>query len=254
MSKKNIVKNPSTSEGENVAKPIKYGVVKRIELFVLALYQFANDGLVSGRTGGDVKMRNGRSRKMTVPALVRNRATQGARSILSNISSLWNTLTVGEIASWNNYFLTASNRFGVKQIVKGKSAFVRVNANLTYIGLGTTILPTYGTTVEAVELSGVIAIADTSMNLHYTPVSGHSTGLIYATRNFSTGTSRPSQSAFRLIGTGDFTSPSPISIGTLYTAKFGSYPSGARIFVQVRNIDMDGGLGSPITQVDFIVH
>lgn len=253
MSKKNVVKKPAPIEGENVAKPIKYGVVKRIELFVLALYQFANDGLVSGRTGGDVKMKNGRSRKMTVPALVRNTATQGARSILGNVSALWNTLTTGEIASWNNYFLTASNRFGVKIIVKGKAAFVRVNANLTYIGLSTNILPTIGTTVEAVELLRISGIADTSMTLDYTPVTAPSIGLIYATRNFSVGTSRPSQSAFRLIGTNDFTAASPVSIGALYTTKFGSYPSGARIFVQVRNIDSEGGLGSPITQVDFVV-
>jgi len=253
MSKKVVVKKPEVSTGESIAKPVNYGIIKRFQIFVFALYQFANNGLVSGRTGGDVKMRNGRSRKMTVPSLVRNAYTQAARGLLATLSSMWNTLSLGEIASWNNYILTASNRFGVKITIKGKAAFVRINTNLTLIGNSPNILPTLGTTVESVELDSVTAVADTSISLNYTAVTSPSVGLIYATKSFSVGVSRPSQAAFRLIAIHDFTIASPVSIFAEYMRKFGTCPSGARIFVQVRNIDNAGGLSSPVTQIDFVV-
>lgn len=258
MSKTKSVKKPTVNEGENVSKPIGSGAIRKFQIVLFALYQFANNGLVSGRTGGDVKMRNGRSRGMKIPALVRNSYTTRSRSILSTLSTMFRSLTIDQIKAWNNYEVKTSDRFGVIHNYKGKTAFVRLNANLAYIGRPAESLPPSPTATapDSVPLNAPVIVPNTSITLHYvTTTVGAPTALIYATRALSAGISRPSKSAFRLIGTFDPNSGTSVAITTEYEAKFGagSYNSDGKLFFQVRSIEQDNGLSSALTQVDAVI-
>lgn len=226
----------------------------------MALYQFANNGLVSGRTGGDVKMRNGRSRGMKVPALVRNAYTGGARGLLATLSSLFRTLGADNITQWNNYQIRTSDRFGVMHNYHGKTAFVQIGANLTYVGSSyrATPPPPSASNPSSVPLVSVdITTSTPQFKLNTGGISDVGTqGLIYATKVLSGGISRPSKSAYRLIGFVDFATDTSFDLLPFYEAKFGALSSAnndGKIFVQVRNINDTTGLSSALTQVDGIV-
>src|SRR5260221_2388636 len=98
-----------------------------------ARYLFANDGKMSGRTSGDVKMRNGRSRAMALPSLVRNAYTTAIRSSFASFSPGFRVLTPTQIAMWNNFSYRHSDRFANTINVKGKMAYIGINQNLTDI-------------------------------------------------------------------------------------------------------------------------
>jgi hypothetical protein len=73
---------------------------------------------------------------------------------------------------------------------------------------------------------------------------------VWATGQKSTGTNRPGQSQFRLIGVID-TSVTPgagVSIYAAYIARFGAPIVGSQTFVQLKNIDAASGLESSVTQ------
>ena len=275
----NFAKGTKSSSNGNVCKPItevhsgakKYlkialglflfaalfipFVGKAIGLKMSALYMFSNDGKVSGRTGGDVKMRNGRSRSMAFPALVRNIYTSTARGFFATFSSSWRNLTDAERTTWLNWSYSTVDRFARPIAIKGKSAYVGINTNLSNVaGTPIALAPTGATPPSATiitELATDISLAQ--MNLVYpTNVSGGTT-LVYATTSLSQSISRPSQSAFRLIGVIDTSAASPVNLWTAYTQKFGTPTNHNRVFVQLKSIDNGTGLPSAITQVDGIV-
>ncbi len=246
MSKKVTVKG-------NVAKPIlevPTSTKKFVTVVLMALYQFANNGLVSGRTGGDVKMRNGRSRGMRVPALVRNTYTGRARGVLSTMSSNWTTvLNAAQRLLWLNYEVSSSDRFGVVHTYKGKTAYVRLNANLSTAGaVIITAPPVLASAGKAVDFSAALAISagGATFDINNTANSDGLLTLVYATTSLSAGISRPSKSAYRLIGVAS-TLVASTDIWAAYVAKFGVPAIGANIFVQVRTIGATTGLSSAPT-------
>jgi len=259
-----MAKKPNTevtpSEGGNVSKPIKgypTKVLKEVQLFVFALYQFANDGLVSGRTGGDVKMRNGRSRKMTVPALVRNAYTSVARGLLSTISANWNLLlTDNQRREWRGFSFQTANRFGVMKTYTGKLAYVRCNTLLVYSGQTPIVNPPASNTAPQSNIlySLDVDLTATKMWLDYFPIDTGSFVLVYASKPLNVGISRPSQSQLRLIGVIDTTVTGPADLWTEYTAKFGVPALGQRVFVQTKTVRDSAGIPSAITAIDGISH
>ena len=216
------------------------------------LYSIADNGRKSGRADGNVYMRNGRVRGMRVPALVRNAYTATARGIFSSFSSGWASLTSAQQRAWIDFIGFTSDRFGRQVEVKGKTAYVRLNVNLANTVQAAITDPPIDTAVESVILTAVtIDLSDTSMEVAYdATVAGKA--YIMATAPLRSGIYRPSQSAFRLIGTFDPTAAGPVDVWTSYVAKFGTPPVGSKIFVQVVNVNL-GGIASPRTQSDGIV-
>ena len=98
------------------------------------LYQFANNGKLSGRASGNVYARNGRVRGMTVPKLVQNSNTQRVRSMFGTNSSSFRNLTADQIKAWNEAsgFATV-DRFGNEVNLTGKTLFVSLNQNLKLV-------------------------------------------------------------------------------------------------------------------------
>lgn len=258
MKKSNKLTAKSTKGTDKpVGRPIRTaGKVKNFGgIILMALYQFANNGLISGRTGGDVKMRNGRSRRMVVPALVRNTFTSGARGLLATLSAQWNALTSTNRFNWDNFIMKASNRFGVIFDVKGKQAYVRCNANLVNAGLSQIADPnTTATTPVSPNVATVtIAVSTTIFDIATNIDTSMKYTLLYATKGFNAGVSKPSKSAYRLIGIIDLSVSSPVDAWAIYVAKFGVPAVGSKIFVQCKAIGNGSGLASAIGQNNSIV-
>lgn len=226
-----------------------------------ALYIFANDGKVSGRMSGDVKMRNGRQRGFVVPALVRNFYTTIARQNLGSLSSAWNSLTDGQRIGWNNFSYVNSDRFGRPITIKGKQAFVGLNTNLLN-GLQPTINDAPLVVSGIVGQSNLTLSPDASsdemlLGFEPDPTTASTVVLVYGTAPQRAGIFRPSQSKFRLFGILAAGTASGFDLAAQYKAKFGSSAisanAGAKIFIQTVVIENATGLASAISQVDAII-
>lgn len=213
------------------------------------LYIFANNGKLSGRADGNVYMRNGRARGFVVPSLVQNSYTQLQRVQLGLLSSGWSALTEAEQLSWINLSgLFRSNRFGVPKEVKGKSAYVLINMNL--FNAGQALITTAPLLSEVASITDVVptaTVAGQLLSLAYSPspTGAGITHLVYATAPQRAGIYRPSNSAYRLIDVIAGGSATPYAAGAAYTAKFGAFIAGQKIFVKLVGINNTTGQASP---------
>ena len=210
------------------------------------LYQFGFNGKVSGRMDGNVLMRNGRGRGMTVPALISNAYTTLQRSLLSGFSIAWRSLTNAQQLSWNNFKYTKSDVFGQPYDVKGKAAYVALNQNLANIGgapIASAPTPTGAINVTISNLD-----PDTTggtIKLDSTAVPATSKILVFATAPLSAGIFRPGSSAFRLLGQMPAIVLGTVDFTAIYTAKFGNLPPvGTKVFVYVVAINSVTGEAS----------
>lgn len=221
------------------------------------LYLYADNGKKSGRADGNVYMRNGRVRGFKVPALVRNAYTSIARTNLASFSSLWNTLTDAQRLSWiNAEGVFSSDRFGREVAIKGKALFVMSNTNLSNIGLGPVLSwPDQSAPIGLTSLTGSAAVIAVTNSLVFTPtplLTGTSI-LVFATAPKRAGIYRPSQSAYRLIGSFAAPQSSPLDIYTLYNVKFGIPAAGQKLFVRVIVVNNVSGQASAATDINYIV-
>lgn len=217
------------------------------------LYMVANNERRSGRADGNVFMRNGRVRRFVVPALIQNAATSAARALLAMLSTGWNALSQADMISWNGItWLYRSDRFAVPQLIKGKAAYVMLNANLINVGA----VPITSAPLDSGGVPGITAATVTpdqstdtmSTVFSPTPTDAGVTHLVFATRPLSAGTFRPRLSDFRLISTLGGTSASPAGFAVAYTTKFGSSWStnagyvGGKIFFKFVPINIETGV------------
>lgn len=215
-----------------------------------ALYLFANDGKVSGRMSGDVKMRNGRSRAMAFPSLVRNAYTMAVRSTFSLFSQGFRGLTATQVAAWNAFSYKHSNRFAVSYDVKGKMAYVGLNQNLTNIGQ-TPISdpPSFVGTLDVVLSTPIVFASAGTVTVTSSAYTAADSYIWYATGSLSAGVSRPASSAFRIIGVDAVITAGVADLSAMYVAKFGNPIAGNKLFVYAVAVDKttgERGVGSNI--------
>jgi len=215
------------------------------------LYIFAFDGKMSGRMDGNVLMRNGRGRAFVVPALVRNSYTITARALFSQFSSGYNGLTPAQILAWSEFSMGVSNRMGQAKTIKGKDCYVRLNVNLTLVAgapitnppvlVGVTTPITSGT-LTATAVTGVVSLAYAP-----SPTAGTTEHLVFATKPLRNSITKPSKSAYRLIGIITSGSATPFVATTAYAAKFGAITglAGDKIFMSLTAIDNATGQAAP---------
>jgi hypothetical protein len=218
-------------------------------IIIAMLYQFANNGKLSGRAEGNVYMRNGRIRGMTVPSLVNNPATAAARSLLAFQSNSWNGLSDDNRATWNNAVgFTKTDRFGRTVDLKGKNLYVSLNANIVNGG-GTPIFdaPSSGAVYGPPTLTITGSAGGGTLSLAWTggAIPPDTAWLVFATGLKSPGTSRPGKSDFRLIQVLPAADVTPTSIATAYLAKFGTLVAGKKIFVRVDPVLITTGQKGP---------
>lgn len=217
------------------------------------LYLLANNGKLSGRADGNVYMRNGRVRGFKVPSIVRNGYTGIARTNLASLSSAWNSLTNLERGSWNTAAgISRTNRFGQEVPIKGKELFVSFNTNLMNASqpVQSAFLPTIIAPSAMSALSGNASQGGGTFTLNFatTPTAADVTALVYATRAFSAGTYKPSQSAYRLIQALPAASATGVTIFANYTGRFGALSAGSKIFL--RTVMINETLGRPSAPQD----
>jgi len=243
---KNYAKKPvptsdvKIGDSENVCKPIR---TKKTNLFthIIGLLVLLPEGQIrSGKSGSIVWNKNGVVKRFRKPAVVRNTYTSLVRGIFQSLSSMFRTLGAETIALWNSFSLPSRNRIGNITTRSGKRAYIALNSNLFLTAQTLVTVPPVLIGAEAVELTSVDVNGTTpSLKLHYNMV-GAGVGLVYATAGLSTGRTKPSKSAYRLIGTYDFTGGSTADLLTAYNTKFGPLAVGANYFFQVRNIAVTG--------------
>jgi hypothetical protein len=212
---------------------------------IAMLYMYADNGKKSGRADGNVYMRNGRIRAMRVPSLVRNGYTTGVRSLFASFSSSFRSLGTGVIKAWNAFSYSNSDVFGRAKTVSGKQAFVGLNQNLSNIGAPTIDAPPTLAGASAQTAAGMtISIGDATIAFdEYGAANAEMHYLVFATAPQSTGVSRPSASAFRII-----TSQTNLSTGgndallyAAYVTKFGEPPLGSQVFITWKGINKTTG-------------
>lgn len=215
------------------------------------LYLFAFNGKVSGRMDGNVLMRNGRGRGFAVPALIRNGYTMTARGIFSVLSSAYRGLGSLTIDAWRAFTMDATNRFGQPIEVKGKDAYVRLNANLINIGQATITSPPVLAGVDSItDVSGLAMDASADTLTFSFSVSPTATGVshkLFATRPLSAGITRPSASEFRQVDVVPSGSTTPYDFSTAYINRFGSIngQAGNKIFIQLFGVNETTGQMTP---------
>lgn len=204
---------------------------------ISALYLFANDGIVSGRMSGDVKMKNGRSRRWVNPTLIQNDATSTVRTDFGVLSSNWNALTDGQRKSWNvigGY--TFVDRMGRTKILAGKQLFVALNRALFTVGQAQiSTAPVTRSVVGPATLSVAVDDSATSMILTFTatPVPALTSWVVYATAPQSPGTFNPSPSKYRIITVLPAATATGADVYDEYALKFGAPPIGTKVFIKI---------------------
>jgi hypothetical protein len=216
----------------------------------------------SGKLGGNVATKNAYADvwRVKVNPINRNSPDQSQiRSTFATHSSAWSqVLTENERNAWigfsaNHEFAMA---FGSKRSLKGKEMFVKINQFLSNAGLTTsTTPPTDLTTGELGKLTlvanhtgPVLTVATIENGVPSTAVINFfATGLVNNGRNSVT-------SLMRYIGTLP-SAGSPYNIAALWTAKFGTFPTGAgqKIAVLAQVITDEGWAGIPATTASFVI-
>lgn len=241
---------------------LKKQIAKRTGAIIMLLYQFADNGKMSGRREGNVLMRNGRGRGMVVPALVQNAYTSAVRTLLATLSTGWEALDDSDRASWNNMsWLFKSNRFGVSKQVKGKSAYVALNSNIALVaGSPITTAPADSGGVDNITSADLVADQSSdTMEINFGPSPTTMRGIVFATPVMPAGVSRPKASAFRMIMNFNTGVATPMDIKTAYNDKYGDSwqtdgsLNGKKIFVKLKVVnDLTGASGSDIIGVGTI--
>ncbi len=240
------IKKPATQSGTkngsdgNVCKPIRKNSISKFFHIVAMLVLLPEGQIRSGKSGSIVWNKNGVVKKFRKPSVVRNTYTSLVRGIFQTLSSQFRTLGIGVITEWNSFTLPSKNRIGNTTTRSGKRAYISLNTNLFLTGQTLLVDPPVLTGAEAVELISITVNGSTpAISLTYTPV-GSGVALVYATKGFSAGVTKPSKSAYRLIGSVDLTVASPADLLSAYTSKFGPLGIGENYFFQVRNIASTG--------------
>lgn len=221
------------------------------------LYQFANNGKLSGRASGNVYARNGRVRGMTVPKLVQNSNTQRVRSMFGTNSSSFRHLTADEIRAWNaaSGFATV-DRFGNEVNLTGKTLFVSLNQNLKLVGAPAITAPPIP--VGVIGLTELVPQPDASagdfiIDFTATPVPANSAMLISATAPVSPTITRPGRSAFRDVAVKPAATATGFDLWNDYISRFGIPKVGTRIFVRAIIVSTVTGQASASIVADAIV-
>ncbi|HMG14045.1 MAG TPA: hypothetical protein VK590_01290 [Saprospiraceae bacterium] len=276
MAKTNESPKPSTGGDKgNVTKPVKpriklprfylsIGLLVLLFLFpftasaskLSVLYLWADDGKKSGRTSGNVQMRNGRARGMAFFATVLNQYTSAAKSVFAFFNSNWRNLSEPQRLSWLGYMTFVSDRFAKEVKVTGKTAYSQLNINIANVDGTAILLPPIVSAPRYTALNSVTADASAgTVSIDYVMNAEGGTTLIWATKPLSAGVSKPSKSAFRLVSVGDTSAASPLAFGADYVARFGAITSkaGEKIFIRFVVVDAASGLTSIASETQTII-
>ena len=203
----------------------------------------------SGKIGGHVvsKNRGGKYlRTKVTPTNPNTPAQASARALLSSLSTQWAELTQAERLSFNNAVASfaTTDIFGDIKNPSGFNLFVKLNANLS--GTGQAQITTAPEKIEVPfspieNAEGLVAGQTISIAFADDAMDG-TICLISATPALSQGVSNAS-SKFRVIGFAPVVLGG-ISVGAMYTDKFGAFVAGQNFQFKVEPVVATGQKGT----------
>lgn len=203
----------------------------------------------SGKIGGHVvsKNRGGKYlRTKVTPTNPNTPAQASARALLSSLSTQWAELDPAERLSFNNAVASfaTTDIFGDIKNPSGFNLFVKLNANLSITGQAAiTAAPEKIEVPFAPLLSAEGLVATQALSLAFDGAGLDGTiVLVSATPALSQGVSN-ANSKFRAIGFGTVTTGG-LSVGTMYTDKFGAFTAGQNFQFKVEPVVATGQKGT----------
>jgi len=215
---------------------------------------------ISGKVGTAVfaKNRGGAYvRSLVIPFNPQSAAQQEARSLVTQFSQQWPTLTQAQILAWNNAApsFAGTNVFGETVEPSGINLFVGVNCNII-IGAGTAITapPVSAGTQSGLTTACAMSISGASLTVTNSDssVNAGSAFVVEATAPLSPGISNAG-SLFRRITV--FENPDTTSENSYvnYTQKYGTPTAGKKVFVRTYWINQATGEKSGYSEAFTII-
>ncbi|HSH66770.1 MAG TPA: HMG-box domain-containing protein [Bacteroidia bacterium] len=223
---------------------------------------------ISGKLNGSVFARNKGGAYVRSKSVVSNPNTplqQAVRSVFSAISQAWRDLTTEERKSWNEAveYYKYTNVFGDLRTLSGKALFQKLNGNRLNVGLSIDSTVNAPTDVIGIaRLSTELSIAVGTNAIEFTadlpqPLEDSQYFVLEATPSLSQGIDNAAN-RFRKVAVANLAAAVdsmtqadfatlPETLWGLYTAKFGTPQEGAKVFLRIKPINMNGQAGPYFT-------
>jgi hypothetical protein len=193
-------------------------------------------------------------RTKVTPVNPQTTSQQNARNRLSTQSQAWRGLTESQRQSWIDGALNfpTTDIYGNTKILSGQALYVKLNTNLSLLGL--TSIDDCPAPVAIPALSGLIVNADSgvpslSVEWDQTPVPADFAVVIFATGNVTPGKSFV-KNLFRFITFVDEADTSPASILAEWNAVHGTLVINQKVFVKAFFMSkITGQVGIPLQAV-----
>jgi len=203
-----------------------------------------------GKLGGLVASKNtygNYMRNKVTPANPQTSEQVIARNRLSTISSAWSSLTDEQRQAWNGFASQVSrlNIFGNNVPLTGFNMFQKLN-NIVLLCGGSIMqdIPSMDKPDSLTSLS-INGIDTDTLSIAFapTPIPANNKLVVFATPPLSAGVNFV-DSEFRLIKVVNPAAVSPLTLSTEYLSKFGTIPSGKRVFVSAYLANSETGFTS----------
>lgn len=221
-----------------------------VKYFINVLVQFMDGMNMSGRIAGNVYQKNGIKRNYASPGVFTSEAAGRAKGLFGSFQSQFGTLSQAVQIAWNSATFYYTDRFARVKLLSGRSAYVRLNVNLT--NSGQTLLTTPPTVPSPAEplLGGAITADDSAhtISLAYTANALAGVVLVYATAPQRSTIFQPTSRMLKLIGSFDGTTAGPQGLTLAYNSTFGADAIagvGNKVFLELVTIS-DTGNASPV--------
>ena len=193
------------------------------------------------------------SRILVIPANPRTVPQMGVRAILSRVTARWRSLEQLERTAWISAAKTvsSSSRLGQSGPLTGAQLFSKINCTLAQFGQDQVDAPPARPlfsdpapqALVITNTAGVIALKLTC------PTDPGDSTIVRASAPVSQG--REVLSDFRILGTCPASAQGSSDITSLYTARYGVPPVGAKVFVRASQM-VNGWESHPVTFVAIV--
>lgn len=203
-----------------------------------------------GKIGGHVASKNRSGaylRTKVTPSNPDTPAQSQARSLLGSLSQAWRDLTDAQRLAWNSAVTDWSKTdiFGDIKNPTGLNLYIKVNANLSSIGLAHISVPLPKVEVPGTQvISAILHTATGILDLFFSNGDANENEvLIRATAPLSAGVSFV-KSELRVIGHAQIIGDS-LSLFGCYVPKFGNISNGSNVHISVQLVMKNGQKSTP---------
>lgn len=182
-------------------------------------------------------------------------AQQSVRATLASYSQGWRSLSQSQRDAWNAAVgdFSTTDIFGDLRNPTGKNLYVKLNANLTSVGLAGISNPPLPDAVPSALVDGVaIDLTAGTYEISFQPATVDYRIQLWATTALSPGVAFVG-SRYRLINSLDGNEASPYDAAAEYVAKFGVPPAGQKVFFRMVMISVTSGVAGPASSASGIV-